>query len=431
MNRQICAAGLVLLLLACAGTATAAVPLSINYSGELVETTSGSEQEIVDRNTVLYVRLYKSPTDTQALWARQYAVILNKGKFTLEISETGGSEIGGASTPSLQAALNMQAADSASDALYIGVRPMEDLPDLEITPRQRVVSVPFAMLANDVTRARRNFTVTNGLVTVKNLTVLQNAVFSNRVTIAASQGTSTVQFVSSPLFVEGISNQQANSSMSLARNATLTGPATFKNGLVVTSLTSTVGVAISGGLTVGGPSVLDGGLTANGSLAVGSGGSTLAGSCLVPSSTLAVAGAATVTNLSVMNASFPAAGASMLSSLSSSMASYAVDGTESGSWQAPVDCFVIARVTLPKEYRTVRGRISSCKFYASPTATPGTGTFLAEVGMGTSSATRTETGYYGTRHTSLVLKSGEYLTWTSVNARHNLGLLWRTFNYSY
>lgn len=431
MNRQMRTAGLSLLLLAGAGPAAAAVPLSINYSGELVQLEDGGEKEVADKNALFYVRLYSSATGTQALWSRQYSVLLNKGKFNLEISENGGSARGDGLTTSLQEALRLQASDPSSDALYIGIRPSVDEPKLELTPRQRVVSVPFAMLANDVTRARRNFTVVNGMVTVKNLTVLQNAVFSNAVTVAASQGTTTVQFASSPLFVQGISNQQVNSSAVLSRGLTLSGPATFNNGLVATSLTSTVGATLSGGLIVGGAAYLGGNLTAKGSLTVGSGGSTLAGTCLVPSNTLAVSGAATVTNLTALNATFPASGTSMLSSLSSSLSSYSDSGHTSGYWLSPADCFVIASVTVPKASKTTKGTITSCKFYASTNSTPGSGTFLAEVGMGTSSSASVETGYYGIRYTSFVMKSGEYLNWTSGSSVNDIYLVYRMFNYSY
>lgn len=430
MNKQMVTLGMTLFLLIGSQQGWASVPLSINYSGELVETTTGAEREMTDKNGFFYVRLYASPTSTQPLWARQYSVILNKGKFNIEISEGGGSEIIGASTASLQEALRLQATDPLSDALYIGVRPLEDLPIVEILPRQRVVSVPFAMLANDVVAARRNFTVLNGQVRIKNLTVLKSAVFSNNLTIAAAQGTTEVHFASSPRFVGGMVSSLVDKKVQIANNTTVSGPATFNNGLTVTSLTSTAASTLNNGLVVKGTSAFNGGLTAKSGMTVGSSGSTLVGGSITASNGISVtsSGFATITNLTAVNiGSFFPAG----SILDSTLQEYTVSSSATGNWLATKDCFVIASVTFDSS--GIGGNKVATKFYASPTATVGTGTLLTEVGMGTSAAASESgfTTYQGTTTASFFLKSGEYLTWSSERGTITLKLVWRSFTYSF
>jgi len=428
MKKQITTVSLALLLLAGAQQAAGSVPLSINYTGELVETTSGTEQEMTDKNGSFFVRAYTSPTSTQPLWAREYTVILNKGKFNIEISETGGSDIGGALTTSLQAALQLQAVDPQSEALYIGVRPLEDLANMEILPRQRVVSVPFAMLANDVVAARRNFTVLNGLVSVKNLTVLQNAVFSNKVTIAATEGISEVQFASSPRFEKGMTNTQVGKKIQILKNATVEGAIMLNGGLTDMTLTSIAASTLGNGLSLAGTAAFNGGLTAKDGITVGAGGTTSIGGTITPLNSLSVAssGSVTVSNLTLPNAGscFPTG-----TILDDFQTSYIVNATTQGAWFASKDCFVLASVSFNASGS--EGNKITTKFYASPSATVGTGTFLAEVGMGTSSQADYYAMYRGTTVTSFFLKSGEYLTWSSENGTINLKLIWRTFTYSF
>jgi len=429
MKKKITTVGLALLLLAGAQQAAASVPISINYTGELIETTTGTEQVMTDKNGSFFVRLYTSPTSTQPLWARQYTVILSSGKFNIEISETGGSEIEGGLTTSLQEALQLQAKDSQSEALYIGVRPLEDLANMEILPRQRVVSVPFAMLANDVVAARRNFTVTNGLVRVKDLSVLQDVFFGNKVTIASTDGTdANVQFASKPQFSKGITLTEVNKKIQITKDASVSGPITLNGQLTDMTLISKAASTLGNGLTVAGTAAFNGGLSAKGGISVGSSGSTSVGGTITSLNSLSVTGtgSVSVTNLTVNHAGsiFPAG-----SILDDIQLPHTVVGTTQGSWLASKDCFVLASVTFNSSGSA--GNKLAAKFYASPTATVASGTLLAEVGMGTSKDATFYSTYRGTTATSFFLKSGEYLTWSSERGTIDLKLIWRTFNYSF
>lgn len=426
MNKQMVALGMTLFLLAGARQAVASVPLSINYSGELVETTTGAEQEMTDKNGFFFVYLYASPTSTQALWARQYTVIMNKGKFNIEISENAGSFISGGLTNSLQAALRLQATDPQSDALYIGVRPFGVEANMEIKPRQRVVSVPFAMLANDVVAARRNFTVTNGLVRVKNLIVLKNAVFSNTVTMATGQGTPGVQFYSSPQFMIGMVGSQAGKNIHIVKNATISGAATFSGGLAVTSLTSTAASALNNGLVVKGDSTFSGGLTARNAMKVTETGITTVGGTIDTASGISISRAATITDLTALNVDsrFPAPTVSMINSTNGV---FEIKMSSSNCWYAAQDCFVVASVSFLTN--GVNGKKIATRFFASPSNSVGTGTQLAEIGMGTMGTGCTE--YRGQLTASFILKSGEYLTWQSERGMIDVSLIYRSFTYSY
>ncbi len=403
MKKQVLTAGIAMCLLAGAQQAVALVPLSINYSGELVETTAGSETTMADKNALMYVRLYSSPSSTEVLWARSYSVTLNQGKFSIEISENGGSEINGsgARTSSLQAALRLQATDPSSEALYIGVRPLNDVPGMEIRPRQRVVSVPFAMLANDVTRARRNFTVTNGLVTVKNLTVQQNAVFSNKVTMTSAQGPQDVWFASAPRFVKGLTASQADKVINFNGDVTVTGTNTFS--LLYATTVRSAAASTLNELGTWGPSLFSGGLTLLGQLWLYD---TTVGT-VTPSAGISMmqpGGLVTVTNLTAGNVGSAFPQVSIVDSADN------VVELASGEtfWLAPQDCFVLMSVNFTTN--GVSGQKVAAAFYASPTSAGG-GALLAQVGMGTAAGTQPYSAYRGATTASFFLKRGEYLTW--------------------
>ena len=423
MNKQMMfTIGMTVFLLAGVQPAAADVPSLINYSGELVETTTGTEQTMADKNGLFYVRLYSSPTTNVALWARAYTVIMNQGKFDISISEnTGGSEINasGALTNSLLAALHIQATDPSSEALYIGVRPLADTAANEIMPRQRVVSVPFAMLANDAVAARRNFTVANGAVTVKNLTV-QNAVFSNTVTIAGLPATSAVMFATSPLFAKGMTSSQADKAVQVSRDAAVSGITSFNNGLTVTNLTSTEASTLSRGLTVGGQTSLAGGLSVSGDVLLSS-YQVFVNGAIKPVGGMTIGEVRAMRDLTATNTSFSPV--SMVGALAET--DFVGSGTTNSSWSVTNDCFVVASVEFLGRGTNSTSKLSA-KFYASPTPVYGGGTFLTEVGMGVKAGNTT---YQGTTSASFFLKRDEYLTWFSSNGAINLKLIYRSLIY--
>ena len=434
MNKQMMfTIGMTVFLLAGAQQALALVPPSINYSGELVETTAGTEQTMAEKNGLFYVRLYSSPTTNVALWARAYTVILNQGKFNIVISETAGSEINiGTNIPPLTSsflnALHIQATDPSSEALYIGVRPLDDTAANEIMPRQRVVSVPFAMLANDAVAARRNFTVTNGTVTVKNLIVQKAAVFNDTVAMTAPRGASpSVTFASYPVFTGGMT---VLNTITVSANATVTGMTAF-NGLTVTSLTSGAASTLKS-LTVKGTSRFNGALTAGQNVDATS---TYAfGAFGVSGSISGLSGSSVAFDtLTAINTPFPPT-ASMIDRSNGQTTLPCTSSTN--CWLATHDCFVVAALTYGDGYYLTSSTVTrklTAQFYASNATNTLTGgsVLLAEVGMGV------QTGYKnftGSTSASFFLKQGEYLICTSKWGSSDyplkyLTLIYRNLNY--
>ena len=99
-------------------------------------------------------RLYSTPEEGEALWARAYNVLLDStGLFSTEISDTVGSKISNSSDKTL----NQVFAQSATNNLYIGMTVVGS--SGEIVPRQRLLAVPYATFACDVSSASGDFMV--------------------------------------------------------------------------------------------------------------------------------------------------------------------------------------------------------------------------------------------------------------------------------
>ena len=116
-------------------------------------------------NQTVEIRLYDMAEGGVPLWGRSYAVLLaTNGLFNVEVSDASGSAIAGVPSGSLETVF-MQ---NAKTTLYIGLKVSAN--SGEILPRQKMLAVPYATFASDVSRASGNFTVA-GLLTAKSLTV--------------------------------------------------------------------------------------------------------------------------------------------------------------------------------------------------------------------------------------------------------------------
>ena len=107
-------------------------------------------------NKTVELRLYNRATGGSALWGRKYSVLLDSnGLFNIEVSDSLGSQISGISG----VLANVLA---ANESLYIGLTIQGT--SGEIVPRQKLLPVPFAAVAADVSRASGNFTVAGTLL---------------------------------------------------------------------------------------------------------------------------------------------------------------------------------------------------------------------------------------------------------------------------
>lgn len=157
-----------------------AAPAQFAYQGVLTDTANapltGAQQ--------VKLRLYDVPDGNKAaLWGRRYAVQLDEnGLFNVEVSDVTGTPISGEQYDPLDVVF------TGTNVLYIGLT--VEGSSGEITPRQKLLPVPFAAVAANVSRASANFTVAGKLTA-------QSAEFSgeltaNDVTVAESISAATL-----------------------------------------------------------------------------------------------------------------------------------------------------------------------------------------------------------------------------------------------
>ena len=114
-----------------------------------------------DKNRTVEFRIYDGPSSASPLWGRAYNVLLDaNGLFNTAITDAAGSEIDGVNGAGLAAIL----AGNSGTTLYIGVT--VDGSSGEISPRQAILAVPYAMHAADAAAASGDFVV-EGRTTVK------------------------------------------------------------------------------------------------------------------------------------------------------------------------------------------------------------------------------------------------------------------------
>ena len=150
------------------------------YQGAL-KNVSGAP--LTGRQTVQF-RLYDAATGGTPLWGRSCAVQLNeKGLFNAELSDKAGDEIEGVNAINLASIL----ARNSASTLYVGVTVAGG--DGEIAPRQRVLSVPYAVFAADSGNASDNFAVA-GKLDAAGLAVSGQADIAGKATV---KGNATVK----------------------------------------------------------------------------------------------------------------------------------------------------------------------------------------------------------------------------------------------
>ena len=126
------------------------------------------------------LRLYDAATGGHLLWGRAYAVLLDaNGLFNITVEDNTGSTISGAPTTFLDTVF------AQNDNIFIGLTVVGS--SGEIVPRQKLLPVPFATVAANVSRASGNFSVAGKLTAT-------NATFSAELTASTLKvtGQSTV-----------------------------------------------------------------------------------------------------------------------------------------------------------------------------------------------------------------------------------------------
>ncbi|MBR6021067.1 MAG: hypothetical protein IK066_01460 [Kiritimatiellae bacterium] len=152
----------VIAVAAFAGNTSRGAPASFAYQGVIHE-LDGSVP--VAKNRVIEFRLYDGPTSPNVLWARACNVLLDQnGLFNAPLADASGTPIEGVTNSVLAEVL----ADHADTMLYVGLT--VDGSSGEISPRQAILAVPYAIHAEDAAGSSGKFTVA-GKVTAAGLDV--------------------------------------------------------------------------------------------------------------------------------------------------------------------------------------------------------------------------------------------------------------------
>lgn len=202
--------------------AGAAMAVTIAYQGAL-KNADGSAVSGGPSLPITF-RLYSSPTSEDLLWARTVNVLLNdEGLFNVELSDTSGSE---PRDYSLTNKLDNVLA-TYTEKLFIGL--YVEGSTGEIRPRQKLLSVPMAAYAQDVSKAKNDFEVAGHAKINNGLEVTGEADFKGNVNVAGTlkvngriygpEGNSLS--VSSPIEFSGSTKLANGVTLSAASNTTV------------------------------------------------------------------------------------------------------------------------------------------------------------------------------------------------------------------
>jgi len=204
---------LMMTVLAAGMAAAAWADAHISYSGQL---RAANGEPLTGKTTGnIEFRLYDVPTGSKVpLWARDIAVQIDaNGCFAVELHDGAGSEVQG-NKPTEKKSLDDVIANNAN--LYLGLTVKGS--SGEINPRQKLLSNPRAVFAENVSLAKGNFTVT-GLATLSG---------------GIAAGDNNALKVSKAGKVEVNGQLDVKSSATFVKGATFSEGATFPKGLSVT-----------------------------------------------------------------------------------------------------------------------------------------------------------------------------------------------------
>ena len=141
--------GLIMLLAGALSSWAIGVPDSFNYQGVLLDGTGGA---LPAGTKSVRFQLYETAFDTNALWSRTASVLLDSnGLFNVTLEDGMGG--GGSGT--------LAGVIASNETLFLGLRVESNN---EISPRQQLLAVPFALKAGDVSEASGDFTVGGSLI---------------------------------------------------------------------------------------------------------------------------------------------------------------------------------------------------------------------------------------------------------------------------
>ena len=204
-------------------------PLVINYQGKLLNSSGNA---VTDGTYTIAFKLYGSSSGTTLLWGSSYSVVVSGGLFNVVLGE-GGTAIGGAQTTAIATALG------STGTPFLGLTILVDNSGAtinnpqEITPRLRLLSSPYSLVAENAKIADNAAYATNA-GTVGGLA-------ANQFLQPANRSSSSLQ---GDLFVPNLG---------VNGNQVTAGNATFQSNVAITG-------TLSAGATTGGGFVPIGGI---------------------------------------------------------------------------------------------------------------------------------------------------------------------------
>jgi hypothetical protein len=166
-----------------AGGQTAYIPNAINYQGTL---TDNAGDPVIDGAYSVIFRIYDNASDGILIWSSQYPVYVNQGMFAVLLGP-GRSAVGG-DAPQTTEILDAFGGENRYMELAIAGTPQGTITPEPITPRQRIVTAPYAIHAHqaDVAgQAERASSLQSSLTEVEPAVVLNTA--QKRVEVKSDQ----------------------------------------------------------------------------------------------------------------------------------------------------------------------------------------------------------------------------------------------------
>ena len=220
-------AGLILLLAGTLSSWAVGVPDSFNYQGVLLDGTGGA---LPAGTKSVRFQLYETAFDTNALWSRTASVLLDSnGLFNVTLEDGMGG--GGSGT--------LAGVMASNETLFLGLRVDSNN---EISPRQQLLAVPFALKAGDVSEASGDFTV-GGSLMAQDGAEIQGEVQADSLQIGANRLT-TNSAGNGNLTING--NVDVAEELHVMQNLAADGNTTLSNLTVNGTLVAEKGVLIGG-----------------------------------------------------------------------------------------------------------------------------------------------------------------------------------------
>lgn len=159
------------LFIALATASASAAPAAFTYQGILRDAEGNVPG---NKNQAVEFKLYTQAVGGSPIWGRAVSVLLDDtGLFNVELSDSAGSAIEGVTGSGLASILSAR----ATSTMYIGIKVVGS--SGEISPRQTILPVPYAMVASDIASASGDLDVAE-------------QISANSVTVAGSLASSSI-----------------------------------------------------------------------------------------------------------------------------------------------------------------------------------------------------------------------------------------------